>query len=357
MRVIRLLVVSAIFLLPSAGYSFAFSTGAASNILSTKVLFHGILHGMTSIVRDGSHTFHIRIFGLDSALIHDETLEADIRGGSYDLLLGSSSPLMANLQNDCDIHVTIDSGIETEIHSKLSTYILIQDNALGSTFEDEAARVYIPLDNEQISAQLAENIARARGLLISPLYARSSSAFLPYVSPISGLTLEISIAPPSANMPLDPYEIGKYGRVGIEYNHAFLFDGSELGMAAQALHVAHHLLLYSAGLTSDINNDGMFLLTGGLAHYQTGNSRAEPFVDAPFMRLKFQTSQDDIFGYSELESTMNYRSYISGTIGFGMRITRGVRIIGGFQHTEFVMPTEQLVRQVNGIEGIIRWGL
>ena len=39
-----------------------------------------------------------------------------------------------------------------------------------------------------------------------------------------------------------------------------VIDGSDIGIAAQALHVAHHLLFYSDGrFRSDINNDGMFL--------------------------------------------------------------------------------------------------
>ena len=345
-----------VVLLCGTGSSFALDIGTTSNILTTKVLFHGTLHGETASIPDGNHKFHIRIFGSDSGLVHEETLEAEIRGGVYDILLGSTSPLLANLKDECDIHVTIDAGVETNVHSKLSAYILIRDNALANTLQNEKERIFIPLDNEQISAQLSEKIARQRGLLIDPSYVRSS-AYLPYVSPLAGLTVEMSIAPPSANMPLDLYELGKYGRISIEYNNLIAMGTGHVGVAAQALHVAHHLLLYSAGLTSDINNDGMFLLTAGVAHYQTGNSRDEPFVDAPFMRLKLQTSEDIIFGYSELETTMNYRSYISGTVGLGMRVSNGVRLIGGFQHTEFVMPTERNLRQVNGLEGIIRWGM
>jgi hypothetical protein len=335
---------------------FALSTGATINIITTKVLFHGVLHGEATAVRDGTHAFHIRIFGSDSGLVHEENMDAEVRGGMYDILLGSTAPLLANLKDECDIHVAIDGGTEMKVRSKLSAYVLVRDNALSNTLQNENTRVFIPLDNEHISAQLAENIARERGLLIDPVYVRSPT-YLPYVSPVAGLTVEMSIAPPSASMPLDPYELGKYGRIGVEYNNFASIDGDRFGMAAQALHVAHHLLFYSAGLSSDINNDGMFLLTAGMARYQTGNNRDEPFIDAPFMRLKFQTSEDVVFGYSELETTMNYRSYISGTVGLGMRVSRGVSLIGGFQHTEFVMPTEQLVRQVNGLQGIIRWGM
>jgi hypothetical protein len=176
------------------------------------------------------------------------------------------------------------------------------------------------------------------------------------VTPLSGLRMEMSLAPPS-NIPTDPYELAKYGRIAVEYMRAVKLDGAHLGLMAQALHIAHHLLFYSAGLTSDVNNDGMFLFTAGLAHYQSGNSRAEPFVDAPFMRLRFQSSPEDIFAYSEIETTMHFRSYISGMVGLGMLVSPSVRIIGGFHHTEFVMPTEQFVQQVNGLEGIISWGM
>ena len=123
------------------------------------------------------------------------------------------------------------------------------------------------------------------------------------------------------------------------------------------MHVAHHLLLYAGGLTSDINNDGMFLLTMGWAHYQTGNASTEPFVDAPFVRMKFHTNADEVFGYSEFETTMHMRAYISATIGLGIRLTPDVQLIGGYAHTEFAMPSEQIVRMVDGFHGIINWGL
>jgi hypothetical protein len=176
------------------------------------------------------------------------------------------------------------------------------------------------------------------------------------IAPPPGLRIEMSLSPPT-NIPTDPYELGKYGQIAVEYTRLAKLDGGDMGLAAQALHVAHHLLFYSLGLSSDINNDGMFILSLGLAHYQTGNSRAEPFVDAPFARFRFQSSPKDIFIYSEIETTMHFRSYISGMAGLGMRISPSLRVIGGFHHTEFVMPTEQLVQQVNGLEGIISWGM
>jgi hypothetical protein len=101
----------------------------------------------------------------------------------------------------------------------------------------------------------------------------------------------------------------------------------------------------------------MFLLTAGFAYYQAGNSRDEPFVGAPFMRVKFQSSEKMIFAYSELEATMNSRAYISGTAGVGIRVSPMLSLIGGYQHTEFIMPTEQLIRMVNGFQGTMQWGM
>ncbi len=176
------------------------------------------------------------------------------------------------------------------------------------------------------------------------------------IAPPEGLVIEMSVAPP-VNVPTNPYDLGKYGRITVDYSAVGSFEGSDLGVSAQALHVAHHLLFYSAGLSCDINEDGMFLFTVGLAHYQTGNSRLEPFVDAPFMRLRFQSSQNYIFGYSEIETTMHFRQYLSGMAGLGIRLSPMVRIIGGLHHTEFVMPSEHTVTMVNGLEGIISWGM
>jgi hypothetical protein len=75
------------------------------------------------------------------------------------------------------------------------------------------------------------------------------------------------------------------------------------------------------------------------------------------MRLRFQSSPDNIFAYSEIETTMHFRSYIEAMAGLGIRLSSSLRIIGGVHHTEFVMPTEEIVQQVNGLEGIISWGM
>jgi hypothetical protein len=175
------------------------------------------------------------------------------------------------------------------------------------------------------------------------------------IGPPAGLIIEMSLAPPE-NIPSSYYTLAKYGRIAVDYTRVGVIDGANLGLAAQALHVAHHLLFYSAGISSDINSDGMFLLSAGLAHYQTGNDY-EPFVDAPFVRFRFQSSPDYVFMYSEIETTMHFRQYISGMAGLGLRVSPSLRLMGGFHHTEFVMPSEQMVQMVNGLEGIISWGL
>jgi hypothetical protein len=175
------------------------------------------------------------------------------------------------------------------------------------------------------------------------------------ISTPQGLVIEMSLAPP-ATVPSDPYELAKYGRITLDYTRAGTIDDADFGISAQALHVAHHLLFYSAGISSDINNDGMFLLTVGLAHYQTGNDFS-PFVDAPFIRLRFQSSQETAFAYSEVETTMHFRQFITGMAGFGFRLTPTIRVIGGFHHTEFVMPEQKIVQMVDGLEGIISWGM
>lgn len=175
------------------------------------------------------------------------------------------------------------------------------------------------------------------------------------LAPPEGLILEMSVAPPT-EIPRTAYELAKYGRLSVDYTRAATIDNADFGVSAQALHVAHHLLFYSAGITSDINNDGMFLLTAGMAHYQTGNDFS-PFVDAPFIRLRFQSSQQTVFAYSEIETTMHFRQFITGMAGFGFRLSPRVRLMGGFHHTEFVMPEQQFVQMVDGLEGILSWGM
>jgi hypothetical protein len=175
------------------------------------------------------------------------------------------------------------------------------------------------------------------------------------LAPPPGLIIEMSLAPPE-NIPTGYYDLAKYGRIAVDYTHVATVWGANLGLAAQALHVAHHLLLYSGGISSDINNDGMFILTAGLAQYQVGNDQA-PFIDAPFVRFRFQSSPDYVFLYSEIETTMRFQQYISGMAGLGLRVSPSVRLMGGIHHTEFIMPSEQTVQMIKGLEGSISWGL
>jgi len=221
-------------------------------------------------------------------------------------------------------------------------------NYRPSSINDRSSNLDDRSSNESVSVQSGAGLPRGINF---PFSVESSS-----LAPPPGLRIEMSLSPPT-NIPTNPYELGKYGQITVEYTRLVNLEGADMGLAAQALHVAHHLLFYSLGVSNDINSDGMFIFSVGLAHYQTGNNRNEPFVDAPFARFRFQSSPKDIFVYSEIETTMHFRSYISGIAGLGMRISPTLRIIGGYHHTEFVMPSEQMVQQVNGLEGIISWGM
>jgi hypothetical protein len=175
------------------------------------------------------------------------------------------------------------------------------------------------------------------------------------ITPPPGLRIEMSLSPPT-DIPTDPYELGKYGEIAVEYTRVANLDGGDMGLAAQALHVAHHLLFYSMGLSSDVNNDGMFIMSIGLAHYQTGNSRAEPFVDAPFMRFRFQSSPQDVFVYSEIETTMHFRSYIEAMAGLGIRLSSSLRIIGGFIIPNLSSRRKKSFSKSMGLKGLLAGG-
>jgi hypothetical protein len=335
---------------------FAWSAGSPAGLTGPKLLYRGSLPPIGAPSEDGAHTFHIRIFSIDGSMIHDEVLDADVRDRTYSLLLGSHEPLSAELTEEYEIGVSVDGGIEMRSKANASSFVVIRDALLTLSMDQLLNPTYEPLEGEHLTAASAERLAMKHGKLFNPIYG--SPTWLMLRSPLRGLYLEMSIAPPeAANQSHDIYQLAKYGRLAVEFNNFARIDGNRFGLAAQALHVAHHLLFYSAGITSDINNDGMFLMSAGLAHYQTGNSRFEPFVDAPFMRVKFQSSREAVFAYSELETTMHYRSYVSGTVGIGFSLTPFMRVIGGFHHTEFVMPTEHMTREVNGVQGIISWGM
>ncbi|MEO8872136.1 MAG: hypothetical protein ABI444_05595 [Candidatus Kapaibacterium sp.] len=330
-------------------------TGATPSQLgfASKVLFHGVLPG-TIKVRDGEHEFRIRVYGKDGALVHEEIVRADVRTNSYDVLLGSTNPLIVNAKEEYTVGVSIDNQKEIRDASTLKLSSVLSEELLGVTLDVQQNRLISAIDRGEVSAQYAERLAGQRGLLSNPYYGGIPS-FPRFISDLAGLKVEMSLASP--NLPtLNAYDMAKYGRIAIEYNNFATIDGNNFGIAGQAMHVAHHLLLYAAGFTTDINGDGMFMMTLGAARYQIGNSRDEPFVNAPFVRFKYQSSNARIFGYSEFETTIHFRSYISGTVGIGLRINDRLKLIGGLHHTEFVMPTEQQVRIVDGFHGIVNWG-
>jgi hypothetical protein len=227
----------------------------------------------------------------------------------------------------------------------------------------DSTRSFVNRDAGSSASDASRNPSQAdAGLELPSIHIGDDApAYSPYflvprdLAPPPGLIIEMSLAPPE-NIPTGYYDLAKYGRIAVDYTRAAIIDGANLGLSAQALHVEHHLLLYSAGVSSDINNDGMFILTAGIAQYQVGNDQA-PFVDAPFVRFRFQSSPDYVFLYSEIESTMRFQQYLSGMAGLGLRVSSSVRLMGGFHHTEFIMPSEQTVQMINGLEGIISWGL
>src|SRR5439155_9190986 len=53
------------------------------------------------------------------------------------------------------------------------------------------------------------------------------------ITPPPGLRIEMSVAPPAENIPRTPYDLGKYGRIAVEYSRVTTLDGAHIGMAAQ----------------------------------------------------------------------------------------------------------------------------
>lgn len=321
---------------------------------------HLIYQRLVENVRDGSHHVQVRIYRTDGALIHEESTEANIQNGSFTVMLGFATPLKMNMRERHIVGIDIDGRGEVRESSAEHNYTVISSD-LESAFRSGTDQLLPPITHGEsrsgeVSVAFQESEAMRAGRLSTANLNRTPNLQLPYNS-ISGLSLEMSLAAP--NIPtLQTWEMAKYGRINVEYNNFIEVGQDVFGMAAQAMHVAHHLLLYSAGITTDVNGDGMFLMTLGGATYQTGNSRSEQFVQSPFMRIKYQSSQlDKIFAYSEVESTMHFRSYISGTIGLGLRLTPDIRLIGGIHHTEFVQPNERQTRIIEGFHGIINWGL
>jgi hypothetical protein len=318
-----------------------------------RIFLHGRLT-MSAPVPDGTHSFRIRVFSKDGGLVHSEELQAAVRGNSYDVMLGSTRPLSQPIGPDMTIMVSIDGGPDVVTGDALTSLSSNVEPQLSKALRERDENGFEAIVKHQLSVQSEERINRHRAGMASRL--RSAVAMMVPYEPASGFELEMSVAPPAENIPHDPYQLAKYGRINLEYKNLATIDGNRLGLAAQALHVAHHILLYSAGISTDINNDGMFTMTAGYTHYQVGQKRDEPFVDAPFMRFKFRSSPKSVFAYSELETTMHERAYISAMLGLGMMVAPGVRFVAGFQHTEFTMPRERMVQQVNGLQGSFMWG-
>jgi len=340
-----------IFFLTNISSSYGSGTMPSESGMAKHVMFHGKLLGRG--IADGDHIIHVRLYRKDGALIHDEELHTQVRQGMYDVMLGSTKQLIANTKDEYLVAVSVDNGNELRDGTKLKVTASTSEDFLSATLVREQNKTIEPIDHGEVSATLAEREALDRGQISSPFYG-GLPTFSPFYNPMHGLNIEMSLASPGIPT-MNYYDMAKYGRINVELNNFASFDGDPFGIAAQAMHVAHHLLLYAGGFTTDVNNDGMFLFTLGAAHYQTGDSRSEPFVDAPFIRMKYHTSNAAIFGYSEIETTVHSRSYLSGTVGIGLRLTEKINIIAGVAHTEFIMPTEEMVREVDGFHGILNW--
>jgi hypothetical protein len=323
---------------------------------SKRLLLHGLVRGALSSMTEGEHAFHVRLIAPDRALVHDEALKATVQNGSFDLVLGTQKTLTNRLTSGYSIGLSVDGGPEIAADEYFTLRMLLSEEKFGSIMRAMDASTMPALDPNYslTTSQAAERLAMKRGLLRDPHY--SMRTILAPFSHLAGLQMEMALASPSVPT-MDYYQMAKYGRINVEYNNVGKFQDANFGVAAQAMHVAHHLLLYAAGFTTDVNGDGMFMLTMGAAHYQTGNKRWEKFVNAPFIRLKYHSSPGKIFAYSEVETTMHERQYVSGTFGMGLRVAQGVKLIGGLHHTEFVQPTERNIRIVNGFHGIVNFGI
>lgn len=327
------------------------TTGPGAIAAGKKILFRRAIPPSAPRLTDGRHQFSVRLYTNEGALVHEENITGEVSRGTYDIVLGSSKPLTLDPSTEVVFAVS-SNGLIEKLTLRLDQGALLDE----SVFSGLAERTVSPLTPNRINAAAVERYAVAQGLISVPL-AKMISLVAPVESHLTGLKLEMALATPHHEPVRGYYEAAKYGRINVEMNNFIEIDGNKFGIAGQAMHVAHHLLLYAGGVTTDINGDGMFMFTLGAAHYQTGNRRWEPFVNAPFMRFKFHSTPKDIFLYSEIETTMHYRALLTGTLGVGFRISPMVKVIGGLHHTEFVQPTERAIRLVRGFHGIINWGL
>lgn len=331
----------------------AHATTAPSAIAKLKrMLYRGQLPNQLPSLRDGNHDFKVRLYSKDGALVHEEIVNAAVQNGNYDIVLGSASPLYTDVK-DLAISISVNGSDEVRCESLANASELNELSIDGSQIQ-EAVGAITP---DEVNARAVERYAIANGFLSSDPIAALPTLINRTINPMTGLKMEMAFAMPSDEKVNGYYQAGKYGRVNVEYNNMLHIDGNSFGLVGQAMHVAHHMLFYSGGITTDVNGDGMFMFTVGAAHYRVGNRRFEPFVDAPFMRVKFHSSPSDVFIYSEVETTMHLRAMLTSTIGLGFRISPMVKIIGGVHHTEFWMPTEHQNRIVRGLHGIFSYGI
>lgn len=353
---IALLVIS-VQLLPSGAIG---STAPGSSTPQKKFLYRGSLRserlsGTIKSVPDGQHMLRVRLYSQDGALVHEENLQAEIRDGRYDIVLGSAAPLYVDIK-DLSLAISVNGSKEEKCCDKIGS-MSTELREIDASIPLREMNVIAPIIPDEVSARAVERYAIANGFLKDVPFAALPSLIEKRFNPMTGLKMEMGLALEMEDRVLGYYEAGKYGRINIEYNNLVNFEGNSFGLVAQAMHVAHHMLLYSGGVSTDVNGDGMFLFTVGEAHYRVGNRRYEPFVDAPFMRMKYHSSPEKIFVYGEVETTMHMRSLVTGTVGLGFRLSQGVKFIGGVHHTEFWMPTERQNRVVEGLHGIFSYGI
>jgi hypothetical protein len=330
------------------------TTAPSSAAPQKKMLYRGTLPQQLGALPNGEHSFKIRLYSKDGALVHEEELTARVQNGSYDIVLGSAAPLFVDVQ-DLALAISVNGSKEVRCCTNIVGAAELGEHRIDEALMNE--RPLHPIIPEEVNARAVERWAIANGFLNS-----APEAVLPAIihhapNHMSGVKMEMAFAMPHDENVVGYYEAGKYGRINIEYNNMFRWKGNNFGLVGQAMHVAHHMLFYSGGVSTDVNGDGMFLFTLGAAHYRVGNRRTEPFVDAPFMRVKFHSSPDRVFLYSEVETTMHIRSMMTGTFGLGVRMSNAVKLIGGLHHTEFWMPTERMNRVVRGFHGIFSYGI
>lgn len=346
--------------IPLLPLSASATTAPSSSTPQKKFLYRGSLRserltGTIKSVPDGQHHFRVRLYSQDGALVHEENLQAEVRDGSYDIVLGSAAPLYVDIR-ELSLSISVNGSKEVKCCDNLATSTTeLREIDASTPLRDVHA--ITPIIPDEVSARAVERYAIANGFLKDVPYAAIPSLITPRTNMMTGLKMEMGLALQMEDRVIGYYEAGKYGRINVEYNNLVEIDGNLFGLVGQAMHVAHHMLFYSGGISTDVNGDGMFLFTVGEAHYRVGNRRYEPFVDAPFMRMKFHSSPEKIFVYGEVETTMHMRSLVTGTIGLGFRITPLVKFIGGLHHTEFWMPTEKQNRVVEGLHGIFSWGI